>query len=378
MKGIFFGIFSLLFISTMVAQKAQVKSIVQEKYLPNEDDELALSLKIEQQYNQYKNLTREEYFYPDGDNELKTDRKKVYSYDSKGRLLHILEYNGDNILETEEKTYWDDEGTKTRVENISYTGGQQSSVSVSYLLEYSASSNKRIEKFYDNDGRQVKERTWYYNKQNEIIKSYTWITKKNQPQKEIEITYKRDNDGDLVKSVSREKVNGKIYRKDIRDFSNNYVIKWKKYIEGKLESEFINEYRDSVIIRSTRKNKRKIITLEQDEKRKAKIEKLKERRIKRKTKPGDEIWVSNTEYDAYGNILITTQSVGDDVIMVVQYAYDDYGNKIKTLKINKEKDTKEEERLSYDEQGSIAKRTILKNNKVVSEDRFTYKYYTKD
>lgn len=378
MKGIFFAIFSFTLVCSAVAQKAQVKLIVQEKHLPNDDGDLALSLKIEQQYNQYKNLTREEYFYPNADNELQTDRKKVYSYDSKGRLLHVLEYNGDNILETEEKTYWDDEGTKTRIEHISYTGGQQSSVAVSYLLEYSQSSNKKIEKFYGKDGHQTKERTWYYNKENEVIKSYTWITKKNQPQKEIDITYKRDKDGDLIKSVTKEKVNGKIYRKDIRNFSNNYVIQWKKYIEGKLESEFVNEYRDSVIIRSTRKNKRKIITLEQDEKRQAKIEKLKERRTKRKKKPGDELWVSNTEYDAYGNILITTQSVGDKVLMVVQYAYDDYGNKIKTLKINKEKNQKEEERLSHDEQGNIVLRTRLKNDKIISKDKFTYEYYERD
>ncbi|MCP4439844.1 MAG: hypothetical protein GY810_12945 [Aureispira sp.] len=379
MKGLLFTIFSFLLISTTIAQKAQIESVIQEKYLPNDDGDLVLSLKIEQHYNQYRNLTKEEYFYPNPNNEkeLKTDRKRVYSYDSKGRLLNVLEYNGDNILEAEEKTYWNEEGTKTKIENISYTGGQQSSVAVSYLLEYNQSSNRKVEKFYGKDGVQEKERTWYFNQENEIIKSYTWIVKKNHPRKEIEISYKRDSDGDLVKSVTKEKVNGKIYRKDIRDFSNNYVIRWKKYIEGKLESEFVNEYRDSVIIRSTRKNKRKIITLEQDEKRKAKIEKQKERRNKRKKKPGDEIWVTNTEYDAYGNILVTTQSVGDKILLVTQYAYDDYGNKIKTLKINKENNLKEEERLSYDERGSIIKRTLLKNDKNISEDKYMYEYYFK-
>ena len=50
-------------------------------------------------------------------------------------------------------------------------------------------------------------------------------------------------------------------------------------------------------------------------------------------------------------------------------------NKIKTIKFNKEKDTKEEERLEYDETGNVSKKTIIKNNKIISEDIYEYEYF---
>ena len=38
----------------------------------------------------------------------------------------------------------------------------------------------------------------------------------------------------------------------------------KVYLQGTLVSHFMNEYRDSVIIRMSKKNKRKIVTMEEE------------------------------------------------------------------------------------------------------------------
>jgi hypothetical protein len=345
------------------AQKPTIKYVKHQQFLPSKEDTLKLEQQKETYFNEYADRTREELFVANLDGKLVSKRKKLYSYDSKGRHQNTLEYNGDNLLEKEIKIYWDSKNNKNKIEQISYVDGKQTAVSTTYLLEYDANGNKEEERYFDDNGEVIQRRVWNYNKQNEVIKSTTWIDEHNKPSKEVIITYKRDKDGNLSKSVSKEKVNGKLFRKDIRFFEKNYVVRWKKYIEGKFVSEFVNEYRDSVIIRQTRNDKR------------ADPENTTQR--VRKGRDKEEIWVTNTEYDVYGNVLISTQSMNDQVIMITQYAYDDYGNKIKTVKLNKESNEKEEERLSYDDWGNVAKRTLLKNDEIVSVDKYEYEYHEK-
>lgn len=346
---------------SLQAQKPVVKYLNHQSFLPDKDDSLKLEQQKETYYNEYGDRTRVELLATDLDGALISKRKKLYSYDAKGRHQNTLEYNGDNLLEKEIKIYWDKQNNKNKVEEISYVDGKQTSVATTYLLEYDDNGNKEEERYFDADGEVVQKRVWDYNTQNEVIKSVTWVDEHNKPSREIYVTYKRDKDGNLKKSVSKEKVNGKLFRKDVRFFEKNYVVRWKKYIEGKFVSEFVNEYRDSVIIRQTKNNKRT-------------DPESPTQRI-RKGRDKEEIWVTNTEYDVYGNVLISTQSINDQVIMVTQYAYDDYGNKTKTIKLNKETGEKEEERLTYDNWGNVSKRTILKDGQVVSQDRYVYEYH---
>lgn len=346
---------------SLQAQKPVVKYLKHQSLLPDQNDSFKLEQQTETYFNEFSDRTRVELLATDLDGELISKRKKLYSYDSKGRHQNTLEYNGDNLLEKEIKIYWDNQNNKNKVEEISYVDGKQTSVATTYLLEYNDNGHKEEERYFDVDGEVIQRRIWNYNNQNEVIKSVTWIDEHNKPSKEVFISYKRDKDGNLKKSVSKEKVNGKLFRKDVRFFEKNYVVRWKKYIEGKFVSEFVNEYRDSVIIRQTKNNKR---TDPENP----------TQRI-RKGRDKEEIWVTNTEYDVYGNVLISTQSINDQVIMVTQYAYDDYGNKNKTIKLNKETGEKEEEQLTYDEWGNISIRTILKNGQVVSQDRYVYEYH---
>ncbi|MCH2043150.1 MAG: hypothetical protein MK212_03355 [Saprospiraceae bacterium] len=366
--ALFLFTFSLL-TTSLYAQKPIIKSIQQEKYAPNDDGDLAINLRIEQTFNRYGNVTRQEYFYLRQDGKLQSDRKKIHSYDSYGRHLNTLEYNGDNILEAEKKIIWDSKGNKTKVEDVQYTNGQQTRTNVSYKLEYDDNGNKSTEQYFDGDGNTTRNKTWFYNKENEVIRAESWIDLKNKPKKEIKVNYSRNSNGDLVKSVSVEKVNGSVYRKDVRIFNNNFVIQWKKYLNGKLDSEFINEYRDSVIIRTTRKNKRKVTALPDTEDTDAGPNAPKKKKNK-----GD-IWVTNSEYDAYGNIVITSQSVNGKVVHVFQYEYDEYGNCTRTIEVDKLKDLKNEEQLEYEKYGNIKKKTILKNGKIISREEFVFEYF---
>lgn len=368
---------SLLLVANFsaTAQKPQIKSIEHERYVPV-DGKLALQSKVKKEYNLFNKLSLQEYYNQSKEEGLALTKQIRFNYDPKGRHQNTLEYDKDGILISEMKLYWDAYNNKSKVEKIDYDNGQQKSVAVTYLLEYNQDGEKENEKYYDDNGKQVKGRTWFYNKQNEVDKTYVWEENYKEPKKETYTTYKRNKDGDLTQSISTEKINGKEFRKDIRYFSNNYVTEWLTYIDGKLESHFYNEYRDSVIIRTTRKNKREILTLEEAAKEQERLERRKNNRNSRNNKNNEEdIFVTNTEYDAYGNILVTTQSINDKVMTVTQYGYDDYGNQVRVLKVDKENDTKEEELKEYDDWGNTSKRIIKKNNEIVSEDRYTYIYF---
>lgn len=361
------------------AQKLQTKSIKHKQFTLDETGQLVLSAQINKEFNIFNKLALQEDFIAEKSKELQLTRQERYSYDPKGRHQNTLEYNGTGILQFETKLYWDEYNNKNKVEHIKYDNGKQASVNVTYLLQYDENGNKQNEQFFDADGTQIKGRTWFYNSEKEVIKSVTWEEDKKTPRKEFTTTYKRNKNGDLTQSTTIESVNGKEFKKDIHYFSNNYVIEWETYIDGKLENHFINEYRDSVIIRTTRQNQRKILTLEEAAKEKEKIEKRKASGSSSKSNPTDaDIFVTNTEYDAYGNILVTSQSMNDKVIFVTQYAYDDYGNCTKTTKVDKVTNEKEEELLEYDDWGSITKRTIKKNGKLSLEDQYTYEYFPKD
>lgn len=361
------------------AQKLQIKSILHKQHLANKDGKMTLMTQSKREFNIFNKLSLLEESKVNKDNKIELTLQEKLSYDPKGRHQNTLKYNGVGILQAESKIYWDEYNNKSKVEQIKYDDGQQTSVAVTYLLGYNAEGQKEEEKFFDTDGTQIKGKTWYYNNQKEISRSLLWIDNYKEPRREIQTNYKRNNDGDLTQSITTEKVNGKEFRKDIRYFSKNYVIEWKTFIGGKLESHFFNEYRDSVIIRTTRQNKRQVLSLEEVAKEKERIEKRTSKSQVSKSKNKDtDIFVTNTEYDAYGNILVTSQSFNDKVIMVTQYSYDDYGNLIKLLKVDKENDLKEETLKEYDEWGNLSKEVYIKDDNPVKEDHYIYEYFPRD
>jgi len=369
----------LIIANPLSAQKPAVKSVQQQKYVLSANKEIKLSFQIDQSYNRYGNMIKQEYLYPrPNSSQLQTDRKILHSYDARSRHLGTMEYNGDNLLEAETKIYWDDKDNKTKVEEIRYSNGEQTANVTTYSLQYDANGNKKSEIHYTPDGIQEKVRLWFYNENDELVKTTLLTEKKNQPVKRNIIIYKRDEKGNLTKSISKEYVNKKEYRKDIQYFSNNHVIRWRKYINKRFDSEFINEYRDSVVIRTTSRNTKKMISLEQAQKEQEKAaRRANKKRNKNKTKSA-EIWVTNTEYDAYGNVAISSQSVNNQVKTVTQYEYDDYGNCIHTTKVNKETGEKEEETTEYETYGNISRRSAYLNGQLISEEKFLYEYYPRE
>ncbi|CAA6810971.1 MAG: Unknown protein [uncultured Aureispira sp.] len=368
---------STCFSFSINAQKLQVKSILHQQYLVNKDGKMALASQVKKEFNLFNKLSLMEESEINKEDKMELTFQEKLSYDPKGRHQNTLKYNGKGILQAESKIYWDEYNNKSKIEQIKYDNGQKTSVAVTYLLEYNSAGQKEQEKFFDTDGKQIKGKIWYYNKQNEINKSLLWVDNYKEPRKEIQSSYKRNSDGDLTQSITTEKINGKEFRKDIRFFSKNYVIEWKTFIEGKLESHFYNEYRDSVIIRTTRQNKRQVLSLEEVKKKQERLEKRTSKNSVPKNNDAD-IFVTNTEYDPYGNILVTSQSFNDKVITVTQYTYDDYGNQIKLLKVDKEKEIKEETIKEYDEWGNVSKLVYIKNDKPVREDHYTYEYFPND
>ena len=361
------------------AQKLQIKTIQHDRLEPI-NGELQVIERKTKSYNDFNKLSFSEIYRPNKTQELERVQLVRLSYDPKGRHQNTMQYDKNDMLTAETKLYWDSYNNKSKVEQINYDNGKQQDVVVTYQLMYNEEGDKEAEKYYNNDGTLVKSRTWYYNNRKEIEKSYTWEENKKEPRKEIYVAYKRNKAGDLAQSTTVEKVNGKEFRKDVRYFNENYVVEWLTYMDGKLQSHFINEYRDSVIIRTTRRNKRQILTLEEAAKEKERLE----RRLDKKRKngnrraleePEEDIFMTNTEYDAYGNILVSAQSKNGKVIMVTQYSYDDYGNPIKIFKLDKLNNTSDTELLEYNDWGHVSKRTLKKNGNILSEDRYTYTYF---
>lgn len=372
-----FYLLMLLAISPLHAQKANLKTVIEQKYLLNDVGGLKLASQIEKHYNKFNNMIKQEVFYPVGmpaSGNLKMDKKILYSFDNRGRQLGTMEYNGDNILENETKIYWDDQDNRSKVEEIQYSNGGEASTVTTYLLEYDPMGNRKREIYYTNEGVQEQSKEWFYNKDEEVVKTIQIIEKKNQPIKKNIVKYERDKKGDLTKATTIENINGKEYRKDLQFFSNNQVVRWRKYIAGKFESEFVNEYRDTVVIRTTRRNTRKVISLEKAQREQA----LNDKKSAKANKRNSEIWVTNSEYDAAGNLVISTQSINNKVVFITQYEYDTYGNCERILKTNKESNSKEEELFEYDERGNVAKRTLLKDGQILAQEVFTYEYYPRD
>lgn len=380
----FFALFFLLYTSAFDcnAQKLQIKSISNQQFTPNHKNELVLTATSKKLFTDFNKLELLEEYIIDKKHHPQLNRQQRYNYDEKGRHHGTLNYNGAGVLQSETKIHWDHHSNQNKVEQISYKDGKLASTVVTYLLEYDADDNKSKEKYFTGDGTLFKERTWFYDKEKELIKSFTWVQENKEPKKETTTTYKRNANGDLKESVAIEVVNGKEIKKDILFFSDNYVVEWETYVDGLLESHFINEHKDSVIIRTTRENKRQVLTLEEAAKEKEMIEqrisKNKELKTKKESSAPADVFATDTKYDSYGNIASVTQSLNGKPVFVTEYVYDDYGNITKTIKSDKEKNEVEEESLEYEEWGNVSKRTIKKNGKTVSEDHYTYEYYPKD
>lgn len=365
------------------AQKSQIKTIAHEHLEPI-NGELKLIEMVKKEFNDFNKLSFSETYRLDEQQKLELVQQVRLGYDPKGRHQNTMKYDANGVLQAETKLYWDSNNNKSKVEQIDYSNGKQKNVRVTYQLTYNNAGDKEAEQYYDKDGNPVSGRTWFYNNRKEIDKSYAWEESQREPRKETYTSYKRDKKGDLTQSTTIQKINGKEFRKDIRYFSDTYVVEWLTYIEGKLQSHFINEYRDSVIIRTTRRNKRQVLTLEEAAKEKERIERrLEKSRKNNKGKTAvkteeDDIFMTNTEYDAYGNILVSAQSKNSKVIMVTQYTYDDYGNPIKIFKIDKVHNTTETELLEYDDWGNTSKRVLKKNGNIISEDRYQYTYFDRE
>lgn len=366
---------------TSQAQKLQIKTIKHQRLEPM-NGELTVVKMVKKEFNDFNKLSFSETYRPDASDELELVQQVRLGYDPKGRHQNTMEYDKNGVLQAETKLYWDTYNNKSKVEQIDYVNGKQENVRVTYQLTYNDDGDKEAEQYFDKDGNAIKGQTWFYNNRKEIDKSYSWEESKKEPRKETYTSYKRDKEGDLTQSTTVQKVNGKEFRKDVRYFSDTYVVEWLTYIEGKLQSHFINEYRDSVIIRTTRRNKREVLTLEEAAKEKERMERRLEKNRKNNKEQDaakdEDIFMTNTEYDAYGNILVSAQSKNDQVIMVTQYTYDDYGNPVKIFKLDKVHNTNETELLEYDDWGNISKRILKKNGNVVSEDRYDYTYFDRE
>lgn len=297
-------------------------------------------------------------------------KAKHYSYDPSGRLLNTALTDADGTLLYNTKQYWDDKGVRNKVETTYYENGAIKNRQIGYLLEYTADGTKQKEQYFDGLGAMTARKVWKYNRYGEVKKTEALKVLKKDSVRTVITCFKHDNEGGLKRSITKSYIKGKRFRKDVRFFSKSYLTEWKVYLKGDLVSHFINEYRDSVIIRMSKNNKREIVSIEDDLERLNKLASNKE-----KFKASKVEKVSNeVKYDAYGSVLSEIQRIGTTVIKKTYYTYDDYGNKVSTTLDDKQKNSLEEEFIAYDEWGSTARIERKKNGKVIYLEEIKYTY----
>lgn len=369
MQSYFSCLVLLLFAASTASAQMQMpedkpfEKIIRDKYILDDNQILQLSLRIEQRYDKAGNILEQEYFYLGGNEELQRDRRKVYTYDDKNRHLKTLDYNGDDILESETKTTWDEYGNKNRVENINYIGGEARR-QLYYELLYDGKGNKDSERFYDKEGNLEKERSWKYNRMDEVVRSTTVIRRPGEAEKKIVARYQYNHAGDLVKSIHRETY-GSLKKLDVRFFENNHVVRWLKYQDGKLVSEYQNEYRDSVIVRTVARNRKDIA---QSAGKDVAATQEKEAAL-------EEIWVTDTEYDDDGNVVRMVERMDGAVRQETQFYYDRENRRETIVKYNPARNRRTRTHYDYDLQGNPERVQYFVNGLLQSEERYHYNYY---
>lgn len=367
----YFSYFVLFFLGSLSAT-AQIQlpddkpfeKVTRDKYVLDDNHILQLSLRIEQRYDKMGNILEQEYFYLGGNEELQRDRRKEYTYDDQNRHLKTLDYNGDDVLESETTTIWDSYGNKSRVENVNYVGGEARR-QLYYELLYDNKGNKDSERFYDKEGKLEKERSWKYNRMDEVVRSKTIIQRTGEAAKEIVARYKYDKEGGLEKSVHRETY-GDLKKLDVRFFDNNHVVRWLKYQDGKLVSEYQNEYRDSVIIRTVARNRKNL----------AQAENVKTNAVEQEDGTLQEIWVTDTEYDENGNISRMVERMDGKTREETLFFYDTKNRRETVVKNFPMKNRRTRTHYDYDLAGNKERVQHFVNDVLQSEERYHYEYYT--
>jgi YD repeat-containing protein len=306
----------------------------------------------------------------DKDDSFQLTAAKHYSYDPSGRLLNTTLTDKEGKLVYSTKQYWDAQGVRNKVETTYYENGGIKNKKIGYLLEYTADGGKQKEQYFDGSGAVTARKIWKYNRFGEITKTEALKVLKKDSVRTVVTCFKHDKTGGLKRSITKSYIQGKRFRKDVRFFSKSYLTEWKVYLKGDLVSHFINEYRDSVIIRMSKNNKREIISIEDDLER---LNKLASNKEKFKASKAEKV-SNEVKYDAYGSVLSEIHRIGTKVIKETSYTYDDYGNKVSTTVDNKQNNSLEEEFITYDEWGSTARIERKMNGKVIYLEEVNYTY----
>ncbi len=317
------------------------------------------------------------------DEELKLTKKEIKEFDEKGRMkkyeLHLANPIGELVKNSTVEKDWQ---TDTRTEEVSKYDemGDLLLTTKSYYLvkngwkvkeeytDYIKAPNIQYTKVFgytthgkpekitltNNDGKKVGEEIYKYNKNDEetFYKKYE-IYPDGKKYTEIKKTaYTKD--GYLASSEKSVKDGDDTY-KDLITFQRNKVKEHIRFKNGEQVSNFGGA--------------------------KAKYDPSKTKVLMDFGSGGGGsfgLWVHEDEFDDKGNKIKTTQLAGEEIIQVTTYRYDKDSNLTETKKVSYEDGAEtgtSKEVLEYDQNKNILKKAFYKDDTLVVENIYAYKYY---
>lgn len=293
---------------------------------------------------------------------------KIIKYNVEGLYIGTMVYDQNNALVWSEDNTYDENDQLIKITRTSY----KESPVVNYVnLSYDKYGNVALSKTFDQKNNQTREQKWNYTPTGELLSTIEWFyTYRNK--KTVKQTISVDNQyntrGQLTQST-RLFQDGKNRIKDIKLFKNNAITDWTKYKNGRLISQFTNNYTDTFASPQEYELDPPIpqqkIPLEYDDAKRDPLANI----------PHTPFTTITFKNNKYGLPTRRITRIQNQVSEVVYYTYNDSELLVSEKIHDKISHTVEEVQYEYDHFNNPTTKNIYQNELLTQQHLYSYEYY---
>lgn len=360
MRSVLYGksfvamVLAMFWVSVLVAQKPKLKSVDYRNFA-KETSALSLHKRVYTQYDMDGSVIKQEnYEKSPTTGEMVRRSLTANSSNARGRYQTVVSYDSLGMPIQEELRVSNAGGQKQKTIFAVYEKG----VPRRYTTVYSYNKAGKVvqAKSYNLLNELIGVEDHKYAKTGEELSVKSWFYMDDQKLTKVSYSKKTtfDDQGNLketfiVKNELSPQGN-KEYREEIF-FERNQTVKWLKYTNGVLTSQYSRGGETAG--------------------------------LKSSGQSDFGTWATNTDYDSLGNKIKTTytevdEETGEDIITQVNFfAYDESGNMTKTTKVfyEPEGERVEEETTEYDKFDNITRFATYENGELTSENIYNYEFH---
>ena len=344
------------------AQEGKVKSIEFKNFerLPDQapSENLQLTKKEFKEFDEKGRITKQEIHVANPIGELVKNTSTVKEFQQTFKTDEVSKYDEMGDLISTVKSYYSTKSKlKIREDYVDYIKAPDQKYTK--MFEYNKVGKPTKTTLTNSDSKKVGEEIYKYNSDNEetFYKKYEVFPDGRKYTEVKKTAYTQE--GFLASSEKYVK-DGKDTYKDLITFQRNKVKEHLKFKNGEQISTFSGA--------------------------KAKYDPSKARVLRDFGSGGSGggsfggfgLWTNEDEFDDKGNKIKTTQMAGDEITQIITYSYDKRSNLTETKKVSyhdgKETGTSKEV-IEYDSYNNILKKALYKDEKLISEFKYDYKYY---